>query len=404
MGVFRRRGFFEPNVGLLKGGLVVKRVILCLDGTWSNDRAGSILTNVCKLHQVVAPTDSNGVRQISHYVEGIVSAEGESLQFVRGGIGVGVDDRIQKAYELLVRDYAPGDEIYLIGFSRGAFEARSLGGLITLLGVVKAGGTFSFDQAWSLYRASENKRDQRLLTELRAAAHYPVRIKCVGVWDTVGNLGNPFVSGGWVGRQFAFHDTRLSDSIDVALHALSIDEVRGPFRPTLFLVPKGRSLPIDQHVEQVWFSGTHADIGGGHRETGLSDIALLWMAERLQANTGLALDLHKLEDMTRPDPLGPQHSVAEGWIFSWSGRLPFIRLIKQAVAGIPPLRRALVGTWRSGKLARGVESAHESIHDSVMERFGERVIELRYGRSHTITYKPRNLAALMPERPVQAAK
>jgi uncharacterized protein (DUF2235 family) len=378
----------------------VKRVILCLDGTWNNDRAGSILTNVCKLHQVVAPADSNGVQQISHYVEGIVSAEGESLQFVKGGIGIGVDDRIQKAYELLVRDYEPGDEIYLIGFSRGAFEARSLGGLITLLGVAKAEGTFSFEQAWSLYRTSEDKRNHSLLAELRAAAHYPVRIKCVGVWDTVGNLGNPFVSGGWVGRQFAFHDTRLSDSIDVALHALSIDEVRGPFRPTLFTVPKGPSLPTNQHVEQVWFSGTHADIGGGHRETGLSDIALLWMAERLQANTGLALDLHKLEDMTRPDPLGPQHSVAEGWIFSWSGRLPFIRLIKQAVTAIPPLRRALIGSWRSGKLPRDMESVNESIHESVMARFGERVIELRYGRSHTITYRPRNLAVVMPELPV----
>jgi uncharacterized protein (DUF2235 family) len=190
----------------------MKRVILCLDGTWNNNRAGSILTNVCKLHQVVAPTDANGVKQVSHYVEGIVSADGESLQFVKGGIGVGVDDRIRKAYETLVEDYEPGDEIYLIGFSRGAFEARSLGGLITLIGVAKPGIGFSFDRAWSLYRTGEKKRDQAALAEIRAASHYPVRIKCVGVWDTVGNLGNPFVSGGAIGRRYEFHDTRLSDT------------------------------------------------------------------------------------------------------------------------------------------------------------------------------------------------
>ena len=193
----------------------MKRVICCLDGTWNNNRAGSTLTNVSKLHEVIAPADGTGVRQISHYIEGIVSAEGESLQFVKGGIGVGVDDRIRTAYEALVKDYEPGDEIYLIGFSRGAFEARSLGGLITLFGVAKNGAGFSFDKAWSVYRTGEKLRDKAALAALRDAAHYPVRIKCVGVWDTVGNLGNPFVSGGAIGPRYAFHDTRLSDNIDV---------------------------------------------------------------------------------------------------------------------------------------------------------------------------------------------
>ena len=383
----------------------MKRIVLCLDGTWNNSRAGSILTNVCKLHQVVAPADSNGVQQVSHYVEGIVSAEGESLQFVKGGIGVGVNDRIQNAYELLVRDYDHGDEIYLVGFSRGAFEARSLGGLITLIGVAKPGSGFAFGRAWSVYGTREKDRDQSALAQLRSATHYPARIKCVAVWDTVGNLGNPFISGGAIGNRYEFHDTRLTDNIDVALHALSIDELRGPFRPTLWTLPKGQALPANQHVEQVWFAGTHADVGGGHRESGLSDIALFWMAKRMQANTGLVLDMHKLGHMTRPDPLGPQHSVAEGWIFTWSGRLPFIRLIKQAVAAISPLRRLLIGTWRSGKLPRDLESVNESIHESVMERFGKRVIELRYGRSRTMTYGPRNLAAVLPEVPTaEAAK
>jgi lipoprotein NlpI len=381
----------------------MKRIVLCLDGTWNHNRLGAVLTNVYKLHQVIAPTDANGVRQFSNYIGGIDSADGESLQFLKGGIGYGVDNRVRKAYEALVKDYEPGDEIFLVGFSRGAFEARSLGGLITLIGVAKPGLGFSFDRAWSVYRTREKGRDQAALAQLRAATHYPVRIRCVGVWDTVGNLGNPFVSGGIIGRRYEFHDTRLTDNIDVGLHALSIDEIRGPFRPTPWTSPKDQALPANQHVEQVWFAGTHADVGGGHRETALSDIALIWMAERLQATAGLALDMHKLGHMTRPDPLGPQHSVAEGWIFKWSGRLPFIRLVRQATAAIPPLRRSLIGSWRAGKLPRGVEVVNESVHPSVLERFGKRVIELRIGRSHMITYRPRNLAAALPERPVVGA-
>lgn len=372
----------------------MKRVICSLDGTWNHNRPGAILTNVCKLHQVIAANDASGVRQASHYIEGIVSTQTETMQFLKGGLGFGVDDRIRKAYTLLSDDYEPGDEIYLFGFSRGAFEARSLASLITLTGIAKAGGAFSLDKAWSLYRTPAGKRDPAVLAELRAAAHYPVRIKCVGVWDTVGNLGNPFASRGLLSllnRRFAFHDMRLSDNIDVGLYALSIDELRGPFRPTLWTLPNDQGLPSHQHVEQVWFAGTHGDVGGGHRETGLSDLALVWMVERVKATTGLALDTKLLDQMARPDPLGPQHSVAEGWIFRWSRVCPFIRLVKQATAGIPRVRRLLLGFWRTSKLPRGVAAVNESIHDSVLERFGKRVIELRPQAARTLTYRPYNL-------------
>ena len=382
----------------------MKRIILCLDGTWNHNRAKSSFTNVLKLAQSILASDSNGIQQVCHYVEGIASADGEWLQFLKGGVGYGVSDRIRKAYAILVEAYEPGDEIFLVGFSRGAFEARSLGALITLFGIAKPGSAFAMANAWSVYRNGKSKRDPAALAEIRAGAHYPVPIKCVAVWDTVGNLGNPFVAGGLIARSFRFHDMRLSPNIEVALHALSIDELRGPFRPLLWTLPKGQAPAAHQHVEQVWFAGTHADVGGGHRETALSDTALLWMAERLQAKTGLALDMHKLGHMTRPDALGAQHSVAEGRIFSWSGLFPFIRLIKQAVDGIPPLRRALVGAWRSNKLSPEVETVNESIHESVAQRFGERVIELRYGRSRPIHYRPGNLVPVMEQPRLSAMK
>lgn len=308
----------------------MKRVILSLDGTWNDDKSGSPLTNVAKLHSAIEAVDANGVRQDAHYIEGIASTKGETALFLKGALGYGVSDRIQKAYEALAKSYGPGDDIYLFGFSRGAFEARSLAGFIALFGVAKAGAAFPFAKAWSLYRTREVKRDQAALAEIRALSHYPAPIKCVGVWDTVGNIGNPFIAGP-VSRSFAFHDTRLSDSTEVGLHALSVDEVRGPFRPALWSLPEGQTLAAHQHVEQVWFAGTHSDVGGGCRETALSDIALLWMAERVSAMTGLAFDRDKLARTTRPDPLGPQHSATTGAIFSWSGLFPFIRLVKQAV-------------------------------------------------------------------------
>jgi hypothetical protein len=381
----------------------LKRVILCLDGTWNNDAAPATRTNVFKLHHAIAKTDDKGIPQDSQYIVGIASTQGETAQFLKGAVGYGIAERIKEAYEQLVESYAAGDEIFLFGFSRGAFEARSLAGFITLFGVAKAKGAFAFDTAWSLYRTPPRRRKEALLAELRSASHYPVRIKCIGVWDTVGNIGNPFFSDGFIGRMFKFHDMRLADSTDVALHALAIDEMRGPFRPSLWSMPKGQTLPEHQHVEQVWFPGSHCDVGGGFRETALSDVALLWMAERVTATTGLVFDKDVLAGLVRPDPLGAQHLSATGSIFRWSRIFPFIRLVKQAVTAIPLLRRMLIGTWRSGKLPRGQVAINERLHDSVVQRYGQRVIELRDGRSHMITYRPSNLLPVAPEPRAPAA-
>jgi len=384
----------------------VRRIVCCLDGTWNNDKPGSILTNVAKLRHAIADADENDVQQISHYVEGIASNDGETAQYLKGALGYGSLDRIRRGYEKFVESYEPGDELYLFGFSRGAFEARSLAGFISLFGIAHKGGEFSFDQAWELSRLPEAKREQASLAALRASAHYPVRIKCVGVWDTVGNLGNPFISSGPISRQFKFHDTRLSESVDVGLHALSIDEMRGPFRPTLWSMPKGGQLPKEQHIEQVWFAGSHADVGGGYKETQLSDVALLWMAERAHAMTGLAFNMDQLERTSRPDPLGPQHGVASGLIFMWSGLFPFVRLIKQRVEAISSFRRMLIGSWRSGRLRRSEVSVNESIHSSAEQRFGRPVIKLIDDRSEIITYRPRNLVPTMSEShvPMEGAK
>jgi Uncharacterized alpha/beta hydrolase domain (DUF2235) len=373
----------------------MKRIICCLDGTWNTNEPGSILTNVAKLQQALAATDANGIRQVSHYITGIASTPGKARQYLKGAVGYGVSDRIRTAYEELARSYDAGDEIHLFGFSRGAFEVRSLASFIELFGVAKRDGAFSFDTGWAIYRRPPARRDAKVLATLRAEACYPAWIKCIGVWDTVGNIGDPLISTGPIGHLVRFHDTRLSPSIDVNLHALAIDEVRGPFRPRLWTMPKGSTLPTHQHVEQIWFAGTHNDVGGGYAETQLSDIALLWMAERVSTTTGLTFDMDSLRRTTSPDPLGPQHCVATGKLYTWSGLFPFVRLIKQRVTAISLLRRILIGPCRSGYISRGEVPVNEGIHDSATHRFGQRVIELRNGRSRLITYRPRNVAAAL---------
>lgn len=382
----------------------MKRHIVCLDGTWNDDRAGVSPTNVAKLHRVIAASDADGTVQISTYVSGIASTEGERLSFLKGAVGYGVGSNIRKAYAMLAEAYAAGDEIYLFGFSRGAFEARSLASLIDLVGLPKPSG-FSDADAWDVYTCTERKRDPQRLSALRAAAHYPVRIRCLGVWDTVGNIGNPFFSSTPLSRRASFHDLSLHDTVDVALHALSIDEQRGTFKPTLWTRPAEQTPPAGQLVEQAWFSGTHADVGGGWRETGLSDIALIWMARRASEATGLAIDWQQLAASTRPDPLGPQHDSLAGKIFRLGRLIPFIRPIGQSEKAIPRWRRSLLGTWRTGLLARSDVTVNETIHESATARFGQKVIVLADGRSRMITYRPGSLAAVTgdetPDKAVQ---
>jgi uncharacterized protein (DUF2235 family) len=370
----------------------MKRLICCLDGTWNSDEEGAVLTNVVKLHRHILPEDANGIRQVSRYVRGIDSTKGMRAQFIKGAVGYELADRILEGYGFLADAYEPGDEIFLTGFSRGAFQARSLAGFIALFGLAKNGSDFCVEDAWDLYREPPGRRAPAALERLRAGAHYPVGIKCIGVWDTVGNIGNPFFSSGFIGRRFEFHDTRLHPSIDVGLHALSIDELRGPFRPSLWTRPRNAAPVPNQHVEQVWFAGTHANVGGGYPETELSDIALLWMAERVSATTDLAVDIDGLKRTTKPNPFGLQHASAIGAIFKWSARFPFIRLINQNMRAIPRRRRMLIDSWRSGAVARSDVTINETVHESALARFGRTVNEARGEALHEIVYRPRNLA------------
>ena len=373
----------------------MKRLICCLDGTWNDDKNEDALTNVVKLRRAIPAVDAHGIRQVVHYVVGIGTGYSGQLGFAVGASGIEVGDRVKAGYKFLVENYDDGDEIYLFGFSRGAFEARSLAGFIALAGIGRPDSAFSIDQAWQIYRRRESHADPGAIERLRADRHYPARIKCVGVWDTVGNLGNPLRSSAIVRRLFDFHDTQLSDQVDVGLHALSIDERRAPFSPTLWTLPRGAVLPAGQVVEQVWFAGVHADVGGGYKETELSDIALLWMAERCVALTGLGIDFDYLARVTRPNPIGMQHGSAHGRIFKWSAKVPFVRLVRQDRRGVWTPRRITLRDWRTSRAQGGQVPVNEAIHESALTRFGKTVVEDINGKRCQIVYRPRNLAAAL---------
>lgn len=277
----------------------MKRLVICCDGTWNRaDRVEKdgkpCVTNVVKMAVRVAKRDQTGAPQIVYYDQGV--GTGNLTDKLTGGLtGEGLEENIHDAYRFVVGNYEPGDELYLFGFSRGAFTARSITGMIRKCGILSRRSADQYHEALELYR-SENRPESQKAVDFRKKHSIspvdPISIQFIGVWDTVGALGIP----GHDSHKYAFHDTELSGSVRHAYHALAIDERRGPFKPTLWdFMPKP-----DQKIEQVWFAGVHSDVGGGYAEVGLSDIAMQWMLDKARG-VGLAID----EEVIAARPLHP---------------------------------------------------------------------------------------------------
>ncbi|HJQ36579.1 MAG TPA: DUF2235 domain-containing protein [Thermoanaerobaculia bacterium] len=253
-----------------------KLIVLC-DGTWKTADDDTI-SNVVKTMDAIPPMDEEGASQILFYVKGVGS--GNSLDRIFGGaFGEGLARNVRDGYRQLVQNYAEGDEIYFFGFSRGAYTARSIAGMIRCCGLVRKEHAGKISEAYEIYRQRDAMgADKPEAVEFREKYSREIRVKFVGVWDTVGALGVPLgrMLRMLSRRKHGFHDTALSRSIDNAFHALAIDEKRYTFEPSLWTVKPREG----QRVEQVWFVGAHSDVGGGYKETDLSDCALQWMLER----------------------------------------------------------------------------------------------------------------------------
>lgn len=275
-----------------------KRIINCSDGTWNkpNMTYGNTIvrTNVQLIFECISKS-ANGIMQIKHYDEGVGCEGNWFTRMVGAATGDGIDANILSGYKFISWNYEPGDEIYLFGFSRGAYTARSLAGLIRKCGVLKTYDLNVFKDAYDLYRDKSVAPTDKKAQDFRAKNSFTpdINIKFIGVWDTVGAMGIPINGFQWYNKmKYSFYDTTLSSYVDYAYHAVAVDEKRKNFEPTLWKLSKnadGTPANPNQVLEQRWFAGSHSNIGGGYKDRGLSDLTLKWMIEKAGA-TGLGFD------------------------------------------------------------------------------------------------------------------
>lgn len=258
-----------------------KKLAVFCDGTWNEPDKNP--TNVAKLFKATCP-ENNGVPQIAYYIQGVGTHWYDRA--IGGAFGFGISDNIKDGYKFLCSNYEIGDDIYLFGFSRGAYTARSLAGLIHNMGILKREYFDKINEAYNRYKDKSIEWHPNPNKGLKAKSfrdqytHGGETVTFLGVWDTVGALGAPYgLSLGYLSDKIfgcRFHDIKLSNTIQSASHAVSLDERRWPFRPTLWELQPTHN-PNDFIVE--WFPGVHSDVGGGYKQTGLSDLTLKWMMQ-----------------------------------------------------------------------------------------------------------------------------
>jgi uncharacterized protein (DUF2235 family) len=280
-----------------------RRLIVCCDGTWQ-DLFQGYPTNVVKTAQAIAPIAKDGRDQIVYYEEGVGTRQMNSkislvdwlTKLGGGGLGLGIDNKIQAAYRFLCLNYNEGDEIYLFGFSRGAYTVRCLAGLIYNSGLPRCRFVRKIPEAYEIYR----DRGRQTAPKGPAAVSFRntygdrVPIKALCCWDTVASMGLPDLLPGVkldaeFNKRYAFHDTKINHTIEHAFHAVALDENRKVFDYT----PMDSDVP--GQLSQVWFPGGHGSVGGGmEEERGLSDGALQWMFDNVKA-LHLELDENNVE-------------------------------------------------------------------------------------------------------------
>jgi uncharacterized protein (DUF2235 family) len=275
-----------------------KNIIICSDGTGNTSIKGRG-TNVFKLFEAV---DVNGHRtdvmltpQVAFYDDGVGTSDWKLLKILGGAFGIGLSRNVRQLYKELVRVYDGGaepDQIYVFGFSRGAFTVRTLAGFINNQGILarQANDTpealdHRIKEAYKAYRRCYRPALWRMWPWRRLFPAVPrptsegkPRIRFIGVWDTVDAVGLPFhVADIWnkLVYQFKFENRDLGQNVEQACHALAIDDERAAFSPVLWNQPASET-----RIEQVWFPGSHSNVGGGYPKQGMSLVSLDWMMEK----------------------------------------------------------------------------------------------------------------------------
>lgn len=334
-----------------------KRIILCFDGEWhrppdpgqqpaaskSSHHSSSCTlgcprqqeTNVYQLYRSILPRTDSGLVQQKWYDSGI--DQPWFHRFREGSFGYGLDRSILLGYACLTATYQPGDEIFLYGFSRGAYTARSLVGLLAAAGLpslplldqdfltciraaaaigekevsgmpalaerlnqlIQGSSSYVLEEAYQRYRSGPSDVTRTFASQRRGFRS--VSVTLLGIWDTVGPLGIPTHALKWLNEpRYNFHDTELSPIVRQAYHALAIDEHRADHNASLWTSPN----KAGQTIEQRWFAGSHGDLGGMYAERDLADISLAWI-QRASVGNGLAVDAQVAQE--EANPLGPIH-------------------------------------------------------------------------------------------------
>jgi hypothetical protein len=296
----------------------MKRLVVCCDGTWNKPDSENV-TNVEKIARTVQsdPTATGGVYQLVYYISGVGAGSYEADRLLGGAFGFGLFHNVIACYRFLAQNYAPGDEIFIIGFSRGAYTARSVAGMLATVGLLTKVALVEerLPEAVHLYQGTKMPAGAfgESVDEFKHDHCHAADVTFLGVFDTVGALGVP----GFERDTPRFHSVQLSDQVKCARQALAIDETRLKFEPTFWEAPSesANATTEDPRVKQVWFEGAHSDVGGGYAQTGLSDTALLWMAREAHA-AGLVFDAALLgtyvasgSDPIRHDPLNRMYKV-----------------------------------------------------------------------------------------------
>ncbi|KAJ7169841.1 hypothetical protein C8R46DRAFT_214095 [Mycena filopes] len=348
---------------------VKKRIIVCCDGTWqdgvSTENRQSY-TNILRLARTINHEDDRfhpPIPQVVYYQSGIGSEKGFYSQYVVGTTGGTLADKVEEAYAFIAHNYFPGDEIFLFGFSRGGYTARMTAMFIGKIGVLDRADMDHFAGIFLAYQKLGKSKDeaeiQGLTEELAPWTHHDspgkrradsddssFSVKFVGVYETVGSLGLPEElthRSAHIRNIFGFNDRLLGEHIQYAYQALALNEPRGDFDCCKFEQSPG-GLRKGQVLRQTWFTGCHADIGGGYKAHDLADLTLFWMASNLENH--LSLDYAYLESLPRPNA-------------SWGAQPPH-----DPTTGIYALAHKVQRT-----LPTKTDSVtHEAIHSSVLHQ------------------------------------
>jgi len=304
---------------------MAKNIAIFCDGTSNSalDEEFGIpaSTNVYRLYQACQNQAESSNQQFVWYQSGVGALGGKYKRSFEGATGTGISDNIKRAYQVLAKHYEEGDKIYLFGFSRGAFTARSLAGMIQQVGLLKNPSSNAVSAAYNYYR--KNKEISPTIEHVRnAGIAIDVRIHFIGVWDTVGALGLSFWGVSFNFLKFfgnGFHNLSANRITDNVCHALAMDEMRTAFMPTLWdFAGSGEKRPA---VEQAWFRGVHSDVGGGYADRGLADISLTWMKDKA-LYAGLLLRPNALTKL-EPMPMARIHRSYVGRL--WTSMAPWPR-------------------------------------------------------------------------------